>query len=331
MLRPYAGQARVARPLPQRVVGTQPAETVGVAADVDHPRARRREQQRQQPAGQREVPEVVRGHLQLEPVDRAARRRGHDARVVDQQVEPVHPAGQLLRGGPDGGLVGQVERQQLGRSLAADQLQGPRSPLGVAHGQDHASAAAGQHPGHLEPEAGAGTGDDRRTTALVRDVGRGPGGRLRHRVDGRSQLAGAPAGTAGRTGATGATRTYASALRRARVGLGSVGPQRHRPLGLRGDRERGVDAEVGRDGRPVHHVQPGIAVHPVVGVDDAACGPSRRSRSRRGSAPSSARRPRHRPCPPASAGTPVRAWSSGGHAGGSPDAPAGSTSGWARP
>ena len=43
------------------------------------------------------------------------------------------------------------------------------------------------------------------------------------------------------------------ALRRPRVGLTGVGPQRHRALGLGRDRQRRVDPEVGGDRRPVAH------------------------------------------------------------------------------
>ena len=59
---------------------------------------------------------------------------------------------------------------------------------------------------------------------------------------------------------------------RARVRLALVGPERHRPLGLGGDGQRRVDAEVGRDRRAVDDVQPGVAVDPLVGVDDAGLG-----------------------------------------------------------
>ena len=76
----------------------------------------------------------------------------------------------------------------------------------------------------------------------------------------------------------------------ARVGVTTVGPQRHRALGLRGDGERRVDAEVGRDGRAVDDRDAGVAPHPVVAVDDSALGRRPDGRPRRGSARSSARR-----------------------------------------
>ncbi len=61
------------------------------------------------------------------------------------------------------------------------------------------------------------------------------------------------------------------AQRRARVGLALVGPERHRPLGLGGDRQRRVHAEVGGDRRAVGDVQARVA------VDAAGRGRSRRS------------------------------------------------------
>ena len=62
------------------------------------------------------------------------------------------------------------------------------------------------------------------------------------------------------------------AQQRARVGVAVVWPHRHRALGLGGDRERRVDAEVGGDRRAVDDVQAGVAVEAVVGVDDAGVG-----------------------------------------------------------
>ena len=56
-----------------------------------------------------------------------------------------------------------------------------------------------------------------------------------------------------------------------------LGQKRHRALGLRGDGQRRVDAEVGGDRGAVDDVQAGVAVEAVVGVDDAGLGVSRRS------------------------------------------------------
>src|SRR5690349_5281951 len=56
------------------------------------------------------------------------------------------------------------------------------------------------------------------------------------------------------------------AERRAPVDLALVGPQRHRALGLRGDRERRVHSEVRADRRAVDDMEPGMAEDPVVRV-----------------------------------------------------------------
>ena len=77
-------------------------------------------------------------------------------------------------------------------------------------------------------------------------------------------------GAAGRDGVDRAR--YCSPRAGPRVGLALVGPERHRPLGLGGDRQRRVDAEVGRDRRAVGDVQAGVAEDPLVGVDDAGLG-----------------------------------------------------------
>ena len=51
------------------------------------------------------------------------------------------------------------------------------------------------------------------------------------------------------------------------VGLALVRPERHGPLGLRGDGQRGVDAEVGRHGCTIDDVQAVVAVEPLPRVD----------------------------------------------------------------
>lgn len=53
------------------------------------------------------------------------------------------------------------------------------------------------------------------------------------------------------------------------VRLALVGPEGHRPLGLRGDRQRRVHPQVGGDRRAVGDVQAGVAVDPLPGVDHA--------------------------------------------------------------
>ena len=53
----------------------------------------------------------------------------------------------------------------------------------------------------------------------------------------------------------------------------------HRVLGQRGDRQRGIDADVGRDRRAVADEQVLVAEHALVGVDDAALGVGRDHRA----------------------------------------------------
>lgn len=53
------------------------------------------------------------------------------------------------------------------------------------------------------------------------------------------------------------------------IGLALVWPERHRPLELRGNGQRRVDPEVGRDRRSVDDVKSAVAVQPLVGVDDS--------------------------------------------------------------
>ena len=127
----------------------------------------------------------------------------------------------------------------------------------------------------------------------------------------RRSAPGASAGTAGCRGGTArhprCTPTRAAAGGPARP----CSARRHRPFRLRGDRQRRVDPEVGRDRRAVDHVQPRVAVHPVVRVDHARRPATRRSPRRRGCARSSgcrtvrrARRPGSRRSPRRAAGPP---------------------------
>ena len=81
-------------------------------------------------------------------------------------------------------------------------------------------------------------------------------------------------GTAGCRGSTGGSTAYGSACDGRRSGLTAVGPQRHRPLGLGGDRQRRVDAEVGRHGGPVDDGDARVAPDPVVRVEHPALGRS---------------------------------------------------------
>ena len=67
----------------------------------------------EQQAGEGEVAEVVGAELHLEPVGRLPAGDGHDAGVVDQDVEPVVSGGETGRERPHRGQIGQVERGHL--------------------------------------------------------------------------------------------------------------------------------------------------------------------------------------------------------------------------
>ena len=109
----------------------------------------------QQQVGQREVAEVVGAELHLEAVLGALLGDGHDAGVVDEDVEVALPR---VGEGVDGGEVGEVEPAHLG--LAVDGG-GGRLALGdVADGEHDARAGAAELASGGEADAAVGAGDD---------------------------------------------------------------------------------------------------------------------------------------------------------------------------
>ena len=97
------------------VVEVDRAGVMHPAGDRDHPGRRRRQQRGQEQAGQREVPQVVRPELHLEPVGGQAAGERHHPGVVHQDVQRAVPrAGE----GPHRGQIGQVERSNLRRRRA---------------------------------------------------------------------------------------------------------------------------------------------------------------------------------------------------------------------
>ena len=78
-------------------------------------RGRRQEASKQQ-AGEREVTEVVGPELALESVPGQPPRRGHHARVVDQQVDAVRV--ESFGEAPDRAEVGEVELRHAGLGTA---------------------------------------------------------------------------------------------------------------------------------------------------------------------------------------------------------------------
>jgi hypothetical protein len=121
---------------------------------------------------------VVDRELHLEPVLGPPLGDGHQASVVDQDVDPPMAGEDPLGRLPHRGLGGQVERLQLqggAGDLVADRRH-RRLRLGLVAGGHHDMAAlSGQFPGHLQPEAAVGAGDDGDGARLVGDLGGGPG------------------------------------------------------------------------------------------------------------------------------------------------------------
>ena len=96
----------------------------------------------EQQAGEGEVPEVVGAELELEPVRGRAPRRVHQAGVVDQQVDPLVIASQVIRGRADRVQRGQVQPLDghVG-ARAASWRSSPRRLLAFVDGAD------GEHDG----------------------------------------------------------------------------------------------------------------------------------------------------------------------------------------
>ena len=153
------------------VVGTLPGEVVPVdvsaaGRDADlrrHPRSALL-QQGQQPGDERDVAEMVGAELQLETVRGGlAVRRGHDARVVDQQVDRTPIGAQRLGERADRVQAGQVEALQGDvrvRGCLADRRHRGLTFGGVADRQHELSARRGEPDRDLETDAVAAPGED---------------------------------------------------------------------------------------------------------------------------------------------------------------------------
>ena len=138
----------------------------------------RREQRRQQQAGEGEVAEVVGAELALEAVLGGGLRHRHDPGVVHEDVERLELVGEAARRtraprpatggralrtsgvGPGGLRLHRLERRRrLGR---------------VAARQQHPGALGGQRLGRAQAQPAVGAGDHDRAARLVRDVRSGP-------------------------------------------------------------------------------------------------------------------------------------------------------------
>jgi hypothetical protein len=123
---------------------------------------------RQQQVGQCEVAEVVGAELALETVDGSCERHGHDARVVDQDVDRVDPVGELA----DRRQILQIEPSDLDVTGHAC---GGGGALGRgAYGEDHLGADSGEFACRDLAKAAVGAGDDDGASGERRKVGGGP-------------------------------------------------------------------------------------------------------------------------------------------------------------
>ena len=129
------------------------------------------EHQRHDRARHQEAP----GHLGLEHVAEAAGRHlpeglrirqeagvdgAHpDARVVDEQVDAPEAVPHLQHPGGDGTLVADVQREA--ENARAQVGGGARGALRVPARDGHARAGVDERPGHCQPEAAGGAGDQR--------------------------------------------------------------------------------------------------------------------------------------------------------------------------
>ena len=106
-----------------------------------------------EPDSEREVPEVVGCELKLPAVSgQGELRQGHHPGVVDQQVQRSTPAGGELGGRR---LVGEIEPPDVHGAAGARGyvFRGPLTGLGVANGERHLRAGAGQGSCGLDTDA----------------------------------------------------------------------------------------------------------------------------------------------------------------------------------
>ena len=98
--------------------------------------------------------EMVGADLALEAVGGHRVRDGHHAGVVDQDVDSVHPVGELAHRGQ----ILQVESTHL--DVSGHVPGGGFALPGVAHGEDDLGTDAGQLASRHRAEAAVGAGDD---------------------------------------------------------------------------------------------------------------------------------------------------------------------------
>jgi hypothetical protein len=165
-----------------QVVEADAPELVSIAADRDHARAVGRLKQRQQPARQREVAEVVHAELHLEALGGLPLGNHHQPGVVDEEVEAGVPAADLVRGARHGVEIGEVDLEQPDVRTGMerpDPLESGLAALPTARTEEHLRPALGEHARVVPADPAVGPRDEGHASALVRDVALGP---ARHRT-----------------------------------------------------------------------------------------------------------------------------------------------------
>jgi hypothetical protein len=155
------------------------AAGVGAAAVGDDAGVRRRTEQVEEKARERELTEVVDAELLFEPVGRLPARDRHHAGVVAEDIDGAERVGRPRREGPDRREVGQIQlpdRERRARVVGRDVLAGGLGGVDAPAGQHHVGAGAGELAGGLEPDAAVRAGDDHGLSGQVGQVRGGPVG-----------------------------------------------------------------------------------------------------------------------------------------------------------
>src|ERR1700687_1681130 len=134
-------------------------------------------QERQQEAGQREMPEMIGPELELKAIDRPLVRRSHHSGVVDQQVDLVVAGSDAVRERSYRAEVGKVQPCSLHVGRWKCSCDGPcrfRALRTVTTGEDHLRAMPGQLSRHDATKADVGARDNGCACALIGDFLGGP-------------------------------------------------------------------------------------------------------------------------------------------------------------
>ena len=132
---------------------------VGNRRQRHHSRCFRLFEQGHQRPGQCEMAHMVDPELAFPAGSDPVQRAGHDAGIVDQQVERIDTI--IDRGGKGADRI-EIGEIHFGRGHVAFDRRQIFLRLGrIAHRHDHRGPGIGQRPGGFQPDAGIAAGDDR--------------------------------------------------------------------------------------------------------------------------------------------------------------------------